>query len=182
MRLGKDLTGKPIVSITDGRMLGNVKDIYVDHELNQVIGVFLGHEGLIKRKSHLIQRDNIVVLGIDTILVKNANVVTDDEQLPEAQEWLRLSKLRGRQIDTPGGTKVGTVGDIEVGEAGQITAFPLARVFVEGPVAELGTVPRHALIDTGSEDRAITIDLPKVERQEEEEKEEVQKPDISPEE
>jgi len=164
MRLGKDLTGKPIISITDGRNIGSVRDVFIDQALSEMTGIYVGHEGLIKRKSLLIPRESVVVFGVDAILVKNTDVITSDQEVAEADSWLRLSKLRGREVDTPGGTKVGTVGDIILGEAGDITGFALAKVFVEGPVAEQGTVPREALVDSGSEDGAMTVDLSRAER------------------
>ncbi|RMG90607.1 MAG: hypothetical protein D6706_19220 [Chloroflexi bacterium] len=164
MRLGKDLNGKSIISITDGRNIGTVKDVYVDQALEWLTGIFVGSEGLLKRKSLLIERENVVVFGVDAILVKNAEVITDDKTLSEAANWLRLDKLRGREIDTPGGTKVGTVGDILLDENGRITGFALSRVYVEGPIAEKGTIPREALLDTGSDDQVMTVDLPKVEQ------------------
>ncbi len=163
MRSGKDLTGKPIISITDGRLLGSVKDIYLDEDLRGITGIYTGSEGLIKRKSLLIHREGVVVFGIDAILVKNADVITDSETLTESEYWVRLSKLKGRDIETHGGTKVGTVGDIAIGEEANIIGFSLARVFVEGPVEESGFVPRHALFDTGSVDGTMTIDLTKAE-------------------
>lgn len=165
MRLGKELIGKPIYSVTDGRFLGNVKDLYVNDTLYWLAGVHLGTEGLIKRKSLVIHRDHVVVFGIDAILTQNPDVVTDDKEQTAVTSWLRLSDLRGREVDTPGGTKVGTIGDIILGEGAHIKGFTLARVFVEGPVAEQGTIPRDALIDTGNEDGRMTIDLPKVEQQ-----------------
>ena len=164
MRMGKDLTGKPIISMTDGRLLGNVKDLYVNPDLHWLTGIHVGHEGLIKRKSLLIERENIAVFGIDAILVKNSDVVTDDKEHSGVNDWLRLDKLRGREVDTPGGTRVGTVGDIILSEEGHVTGFTLSRVFVEGPIAQKGTIPRETLIDTGNEDKAMTIDLTKVEQ------------------
>ena len=164
MRLGKDLIGKSIISVTDGRLLGAVKDVYINDQLYWLTGIHVGHEGLLKRKSLLIHRDNVVVFGIDAILVKNDAVITGNKELPEFENWLRLSKLRGREVDTPGGTKVGAIGDIILGEEGHITGFTLAKVFVEGPIAQQGMLPREALIDTGNDDGIMTIDLPKVEQ------------------
>lgn len=164
MRLGKDLAGKPIISVTEGRIIGNVKDIYVNLDLSWMTGIFVGQEGLIKRKSLLIPRENVVVFGIDAILVKKTEVISNERETLESEGWLRLSKLRGRQVDTPGGTKVGTIGDIILGEEGHITGFALAKVFVEGPVAAVGTIPRNAMVDTGDEDGIMTVDLTKAEQ------------------
>ena len=165
MRLGKELTGKPIISITNGRIIGTVKDLYINGELSWLAGIHLGSEGLLKRKSLLIQSDKVVVYGIDAILVKSDEVTTDDHQFPAANNWIKLSKLRGREVDTPGGTKVGSIGDIQLGEKGHIIGFTLSRVFVDGPVADQGQIPREAMLDTGNEDGIMTIDLPRVENQ-----------------
>ncbi len=164
MRLGKDLIGKSIISVTDGRLLGTVKDLYINDQLYWLTGIHVGSEGLLKRKSLFIARESVVVFGIDAILVKNAEVISEGNDLPEFETWLRLNKLRGREVDTPGGTKVGSIGDVILGEEGHITGFALSKVFVEGPIAQQGTLPREALIDTGNEDGIMTIDLPKVEQ------------------
>jgi sporulation protein YlmC with PRC-barrel domain len=44
MRLGKSLIGNPVFGITDGRKLGQVKDLYLDDDLTSVVGLFLGRE------------------------------------------------------------------------------------------------------------------------------------------
>lgn len=163
MRLGKDLLNKPIISITDGRNLGNVKDIYLNNNLTKITGVFTGQEGMIRRKSFLISRVDVVVFGIDAMLVKNAEVIVEEADLAVAADWIRLSKLRGRDVDTPNGTKVATIGDVVIGEEGDLTGFALAKVFVEGPIAEKGVIARASLEDTGHDDQVMTIDLAKAE-------------------
>ena len=164
MRLGKDLIGKPIISITDGRLLGSVKDIYINDELYWLSGLFLKNEGMIRRKAHLVPREAVVVYGLDAILVKNSESVTTDKEHDEADQWLRLEKLRGRPVDTPGGTKVGNIGDVILDEEGRVTGFTLGKIHVSGPIAEEKTIPREVLVDTGNDDDAMTIDLAQVER------------------
>jgi len=177
MRLGKDLVGKTIISITDGRSLGEVKDIYLDSQLTTITGIYLGSEGLLKRKHFLIARKSVVVFGIDAILVEKTDVTLEEEERPEAAAWVRLSKLRGRDVDTPGGTKVASIGDVILGEQGDITGFALSRVYVEGPIAQNGRIPRSALIDTGGEDQVMTIDLTKAENPETVTREETEAPE-----
>lgn len=163
MRLGKDLVNKQIISVTDGRSLGNAKDIYIDSELTDITGIYLGSEGLIKRKHFLITRADVVVFGIDAILVRTSDVIVEENDLPETVAWVRLSKLSKRDVDTPGGTKVASIGDIILGEQGNITGFALSRVYVEGPIEKNGTIPRTAVIDTGGDDGVMTIDLTRAE-------------------
>ena len=166
MRLGKDLIGKPIYSMTDGRLLGSVKDLYLDKDLELMTGIYVGSEGLINRKALLITRRNVIVFGIDAILAKSSDVVTDDSQADEAKHWLRRDDLQKREIDTPGGTKVGSIGDILLDEEARIMGFSLGKVFVEGPVAESRRILKGAIIDTGRDDGIMTVDLSKAEQAE----------------
>jgi sporulation protein YlmC with PRC-barrel domain len=164
MRSGKELMGKLVISLTDGRSLGVVKDLYLDENLQAVAGIYLGGEGFFSRRARLIAHENVVIYGIDAILVKNADVVTDNEIFTAAADWIRLEKLRGREIDTPGGTKVATVGDVLIDEEGRVLQFSLGRTYIEGPVASRGTIARDVMIDTGNKDGAMTIDLARAEK------------------
>jgi len=164
MRNSKEFIGKPIISLDEGRQLGTVRDIYVDRELTALAGVHLGREGLISRKSLLIPRDDIAVFGVDAVLAQRSDVVTDNKQLPESNSWMRLDDLAGRQVDTPAGTRIGTIGDVLLDDDGRIAGFALSRVQVAGPLAEHPVIPHEAVIDTGHDDQVMTIDLALAER------------------
>ena len=165
MQAGKDLIGKPIFSISDGRQLGTVKDFYLDSDLNLVTGVYLGPQGLFSRKSMLIERNNVMVFGVDAILAKHSDAVTDSSKAAEWTRWVRRDRLQGRPVATAGGTKVGIIDDVILDEAMRILGFRLWRVFIEGPVAERRAVVREAVIEPGGEDDVMLIDLSKAERQ-----------------
>ncbi|MCA9990375.1 MAG: PRC-barrel domain-containing protein, partial [Anaerolineales bacterium] len=51
MRQSKDLIGKPVITLDEGRFLGNVKDVFLDKDLEWLAGIHLGREGLIRRKN-----------------------------------------------------------------------------------------------------------------------------------
>ena len=165
MQAGKDLIGKPIFSISNGRQLGTVKDLYLDTGLNLVTGVFLGPQRLFSRKSLLIERSNVMVFGVDAILAKHSEAVTNSSKAAEWAKWMRRDRIQGRQVATVGETKVGTIDDVILDEAMRIIGFRLLRVFVEGPIAENRAVVREAVIEAGNEDDVMIIDLSKAERQ-----------------
>lgn len=166
MRQSKDFLKKPVITIDEGRFLGEVKDLYVDEDLDWLAGIHLGTEGLLRRKSLVISRDAVIVFGIDAILVKHRDVVKNEDDVEEAEKWVRLGDLQGRPVDTPGGTKVGVLGDVVLDQEARITGFYLSKVFVEGTIAADPQIPRSAMLDTGGEDGVMTIDLPKAERPE----------------
>ncbi|MEA3342445.1 MAG: PRC-barrel domain-containing protein [Chloroflexota bacterium] len=165
MRLGQSLIGNPVISITDGRNLGQVKDLYLDANLRFVVGIYLGSEGLIKRKPNLVRYVDVEVFGIDAVLVQSADVVRKGNEISDLAQWLRLDDLQGRDVDTPGGTKIGKVGDVVLNEQARITGFSLTHISVEGPVAENKAISRMAMTDSGNEDSVMTIDLAQAERE-----------------
>ncbi len=163
MRLGKDLVGKPIYSVTEGRLLGEVKDLYLDNEARAIMGIYLGKEGLFRSKALLIPREGVAVFGLDAILVKNDAALTDSNQFAPVAGWLRRGDLQGRGIDSPGGTKVGTVGDVIVDDEANVIGFSLARVHVEGPIAQNRLIAREAVQDVGQVDGVMTVDIARAE-------------------
>ena len=163
MRLGKDLINKPIYSVDEGKLLGKVQDLYLDTTFEVVLGLYIGSQGLVRRKSELIRAGDVVVFGSDAVLVRNNDVITDDSALPAAKGWMRRDKLTGREADTPGGTRLGVIGDVIVEGNGRITGFALSKAYVEGPLAEKRVISRSVIIDTGQEDGRMTVDLAKLE-------------------
>lgn len=163
MRLGKDLVNKPIYSVDQGKLLGKVHDLYLDSNFEVVLGLFLGTQGLVRRKAELIRAGDVVVLGSDAVLVRSGDVITDDSLLPAAKGWARREKVIGREADTPGGTRLGVIGDVIVDPNGSITGFALSKAYVEGPLAEKRVISRSVIIDTGQEDGRMTVDLAKLE-------------------
>jgi uncharacterized protein YrrD len=163
MRIGNDLIGKPVISITDGKYLGDVKDLYFDRGVENITAVFMGSEGLFRKKTFFVKRESVHVFGLDAILVKDSDVVLDSAQYAPAADWLRRDDLKGRAIDTPGGTKVGKLGDVIVDEEARVIGVSLSRISVEGTIAEKRSISRAAVLDMGQEDGIVTVDLKQAE-------------------
>ncbi len=163
MRLCKDLINKPIYTISDGRNIGDAKDLYLSADLETMAGIHLGREGLVRRKSILIPIDAVVVFGIDAILVKSDDVVTDNKALSDSASWVRLDDVIGRGVDTPGGTKVGVIGDVVLDEDGSVAGFVLSKVYVEGPISEKRLISHDAIIDNGNVDGVMTVEIARAE-------------------
>jgi len=159
MITSKELTGKPIISIADGKRLGDVKDLYLDGEIHQVVGVYLGSEGIIKRKEMMIARDAVQVSGIDVWLVSSSDIVKPREETPDSELYLLIGNMRGREIQTDGGTKLGTVEDVLLDDELRVLGFSLGKVYAQGPLAERKAVIRDAIKDLGSKDTPMVADL-----------------------
>lgn len=175
IHLGDNLIGKSIISISDGRIVGPVKELYLDRNLERVTAIIigdggfwgLGEGGLFSRKVGVVRREDIVLFGIDTILIKESRAAKRTDHVPELSDWISRTRLKGRAIDTPGGTKIGILGDIVFDNEGRIVGFKLSQALVEGPIARKRAITRDVVVDTGNEDGIMTIDLAKAEQQEE---------------
>jgi uncharacterized protein YrrD len=165
MRFGRSLIDNPVYNVQDGRTLGKVDDLYLDKELNTVAAIYLGGEGLIKRTPVFIRRCDIQLFGVDAILVDETTIVYRGEEIQTAGQWIRLKDLQGRDVDTPGGTKIGRVRDVVLDGTARVTGIGLTQIAVEGPIAESKVVAREALVDVGQEDGTMTIDLAVAERE-----------------
>ena len=165
MLFGKDLSGNPIVSVSNGEIIGHLKDLYTDKEMNAITGLYLGAKGLLDRTPLIVSRADIVTLGPDAILVDSPDALHEGQQFI-ADDWIRRDEIQGRKITTTGSTPVGLIDDLMLDEGGQIEGFSLSYVYIEGPVREKGAIDRETVADFGHENGVMTVNLAAVERQE----------------
>ena len=71
--------------------------------------------------------------------------------------------LRGREIQTEGGTKLGVVEDVILDSEARVLGFTLGKVYAQGPLAEKKAIVRDAITDLGSKDKAMTAILAQAE-------------------
>lgn len=163
MYAAKDHQNKLLISITDGKKLGEIKDLYLDGEVNKVAAAFLGAEGLFNRKSFCIERSSIQVYGIDVWLVSGSDKIKELSDVTGSENFLTASDFRGREIQSEGGTLLGTIDDTLLDEEANVIGFSLSKVFVQGPLAERKAIARSAVTDFGSKNSPMTTLLAKAE-------------------
>ena len=159
MLKSKEIAIRMVISLNEGKKLGQIEDVYLDLEMRRVVGIYLGSEGLIRRKDKVILRSDVQVLGIDAWLVTDADVITPLNTIPDSATFTLVNNIRGREIQTDGGTKLGVVEDVILNLDLEVIGFALGKVYVQGPLAEKMSIVRDAVIDTGSKDRAMVVDL-----------------------
>ena len=163
MFTSKEQSSKPLISITDGKKLGEIKDLYLDPELRQVSAVFLGKEGLIHRKTLVIARSAVQVYGIDVWLVSGSDTVVGPEAIPESGTFVLVGDLRGRELQTEGGTKIGVIDHVILDNEARVLGFGLGKVFSQGPLAERKAIARDAIMSLGATKEPMTINLAQAE-------------------
>lgn len=165
MIASREHLNKPLISITDGRDLGEIRGLYLDADMHQVAGVFVGKEGIINRKTLAVTRDEILVYGVDVWLVSGPDVVKPLDEIPESAAFILVSDLRGREIQTEGGTKLCVIDDVILDSEARVLGFTLGKVFAQGPLAERKAIVREAITHLGSKEQPMTAELAMAESQ-----------------
>ncbi len=151
MIIGKQHRNKPLISLTDGKHVGEVKDYFLDSKLTTLAAVFTGKEGLLSRKTFAVTRASIKVLGIDVWLVGGPDVVVNFDTVPDHEDLIKFDDVRGRDIATEGGSKIAVVDDVIFDDSGKVLGFALGKVLVPGPLAERKAIHRDAITSCGGD-------------------------------
>ena len=164
MTATKEFQGKLLISVTDGKKLGEVKDIYLDKDATKITAVYLGKEGIINRRALLLDINKVQLLGVDAWLINGSDTVQNKDDLEGSADFLLADDLRGRDIQTDGGTKIGTVGDVIVDSSLKVIGFALSKISAEGPIAERRSIARAAIAALGSSEHPMITVLEQAER------------------
>lgn len=159
LHIAGEFIQKPILSIQAGTTLGHVEDLYLDAAIESVTALYMGRESLLDRSRNLIPFDRVETMGEDAVLVRHgASVVKADEYGPAAN-FVRRQDLIGLEIQTPGGTRIGRIGDLVIKENGMVSGFTLAHTYVAGPIADKKVVNRSAIVKVDLDAGVLVADL-----------------------
>ncbi len=164
MALTKSFQGKLLISATDGKKLGEVKDVFLDETAGKIVAVYLGKSGLINRKSLLIEIDHVALFGIDCWMINGSDKVIAKDDGENRDTYILADDLRGREVQTDGGTKIGVIGDVIVDNACQVLGFSLDKLHVEGPLSQSKAIARPAITSLGDKDNTMIASLTEAEK------------------
>ena len=160
----KGYEGRLLISLTDGKNLGEVKDLYLDSEARRAMAIYLGKTGLLSRKEQMIDLKHVRLYGIDAWLVAGSDLVIARQDFPGAESYQLAGDLIGREIQTEGGTRLGTIGDVIVDESGEVLGFAFGKLYFEGPLADSKAISRAAVLRHGEENTPAVASLEEAEK------------------
>ncbi len=145
----RDLIGRLIITVTHGEIVGKVKDVLIDPDTWEIAALVLPGK-MFSKETTIIPRGVVHVFGIDVVLVKSNEVMLRDDTLDHVASLIAVSgQMKGRQVATEKGVRVGVLNDVIVNEAGKVVAYDLARVYIKGPIAASKEIPFHATRSVG---------------------------------
>src|SRR5579871_1557473 len=136
-RRGKDLIGMPVITLQEGRKIGEVTALLVRREDTTVAAVRIGSQ---LAPGPAVPFGNLRLVGIDAILVDSAASL--EPALPTEVVRELDDAVIGRAVLTASGERIGTISGFWVNTAdGQIAAY---RVHPEASLlSRLANLLRH---------------------------------------
>jgi hypothetical protein len=71
--------------------------------------------------------------------------------------------LRGRELQTEGGTKVGVIDHVILDDEARVLGFGLGKEYAQGPLAERKAIVRDAILKLGIAKEPMTINMAQAE-------------------
>ena len=158
------LNGRLLISVTEGKNLGELKGIFFDDKLEHGLAAYLGKSGILSRKEWLLDLKHIQLFGVDAWLVAGSAAALSREEFTGAESFVLAEELYGREVQTDGGTRIGTIKDLVVDARFKVLGFSLAKVFVQGPLAESMSIARAAVSALGDKRLPMIASLEQAEK------------------
>lgn len=111
MKRTQDIIGLPVVSISEGREVGHVKNVIINSEKG-TIDYFIVDSGVQILSARVISTERVVGIGEYAITIENENSINDIGKIPAAIELLRKNiEIKGAKVLTTKGQLIGEIGE-----------------------------------------------------------------------
>lgn len=151
-----DLKDTPVVSVADAARLGFVDDAYLDAAGRQVLGFAVRRGGLVTHRSAMRYSD-VQAIGEDAVTVRDAAVLNDPGRFSQLDTGVTAEKVRGLEVVTEGGSKVGSVGDLAFDDnVSSVTSLILSENLLDRLRGQEHTIPATAIQSVS--DQLLVVD------------------------
>lgn len=160
MKKSVDIIGQPIISITEGKEFGNVKELLVNHS-NGTIAALVIDDGKWYLGAKLLPFTAIAGLGESAVTINNSSDIIAITGQPEFEKMFEAAvKIIGTKVLTKGGKIQGKINEFIVDNSGKIITCELEKTdgeVVQLPAQNIVTFGKEVLIVSDSGDGVNTI-------------------------
>ncbi|WP_094606345.1 hypothetical protein SPSIL_029130 [Sporomusa silvacetica DSM 10669] len=155
MKKSVDIIGQPIISITEGKELGNVKELLVNYS-NGTIAALVIDDGKWYLGAKLLPFNAIAGLGESAVTINNSSDIIAITDQPEFEKMFETGvKIIGTKVLTKGGKIQGKINEFIVDNSGKIITCELEKTdgeVVELPAQNIVTFGKAVLIVSDSDE------------------------------
>jgi uncharacterized protein YrrD len=163
MRKGKRLIGRPILSLSEGVRVGEVKDVILGVTNETVVGLLVDDGGLFG-SAHVVPVDEIESFGRDAVIVTDRSSIRSASEVPDIKDILdRKTSLIGTRVYTETGDAQGAVNDIYFDEAsGRVMSLELTGGMWRDAATGVRNLPVTEVMRIGPEIIYVHPDTPEI--------------------
>ncbi|WP_371370989.1 PRC-barrel domain-containing protein [Sporomusa aerivorans] len=149
MKKSVEIIGQPVVSITEGKEFGQVKDLVINPS-NGTVAALVIDDGKWYLGARLLPFAAIAGLGENAVTISNSADITGVAAQPEYEQLLEADvKIIGTKVLTKGGKIKGKINEIIIDPAGKIEACEMEKAdgeIVSLPAQDVVTFGKAVLI------------------------------------
>ncbi len=132
LAVGSAVRKMPVVSITEGEDIGEIRDIIYDGEVGAVVGFTLNKRGFLSgRLDEVLPTQGVYAIGQEAVMVVDRSSLVDPASAEEAIARPETDRnVIGNDVLTESGTSLGTVVDVVLltgpafaGRAGDVVGY-----------------------------------------------------------
>ncbi|HEX2863618.1 MAG TPA: PRC-barrel domain-containing protein, partial [Deinococcales bacterium] len=152
MRKGRDIVGKPVVSLEGGTRIAAVKDLVFDQDENILLGFVVDEGGWFSR-AKVLPFAAVQSIGEDAVVINNQADIRPADSLPAVDGILRRKNLIGSTtLMTTDGRNLGRLTDLFVDEtSGQVTGYEVTGGLFSDLSSGRSFVPAPSTITIGDD-------------------------------
>jgi uncharacterized protein YrrD len=159
-----DLIGRPVVDLSTGNDLAEIRDVIFDRGSGTLTGFTLRKRGFLGRRMKVVLAlADVVSVGNDAVMVANHDALSEPDFAPAAMVTAKAADVLKDQVVTESGRVLGEVRDVIFigGRAPKVIGFELAdgpidRGFI--PLGIASAVSGSALVVPDSYEQRISAD------------------------
>lgn len=130
MKKGRDLIGMPIIDLSNGEIVGRVRDVYFNPKSHRILGIVVDGGGWLKGPRKICYAD-LTGIGDDAVTIENDMVILK-EPIEEDCILTGEGTLIGNKVMTRDGNELGTIADVIFDHStGEITHYQLSEGIVQ---------------------------------------------------
>ena len=137
------ITGLPVVTVTGGEDVAEVRDLIYDPEAGRLVGLTLNNRGfLASRRREVLPAGSIHAIGRHAVMVMDSSsLVLPEAAAPDMAHPATERNVLGNDVLTEGGVSLGQVRDLVllVGSTGEVVGYE-----IEKPGGGSGYIPLPA--------------------------------------
>ncbi|MBP2635921.1 MAG: PRC-barrel domain protein [Firmicutes bacterium] len=146
MKKSVDIIGQPIISITEGKELGSVKDLLINHSNGTIAALVIADEKWYLG-AKLVPFNTVTGLGESAVTINNSNDIVTITGGSEFEKLFEAGiKIIGTKVLTKGGKIQGKVNEILIDNSGKIESCEM-----EKPDGEVILLPAQNVVTFGKE-------------------------------